>query len=91
MQYRLLDCRSCLARFSERKGNPLYRAHLPEDTVASILEHITEGCGVLQMPRLVYVHPDTVSRSTRASGEHARAAHDDLVARSPETRETPDG
>jgi len=86
-QDRLLSCRSCRARFSQRKGTPLDRAHLPEDTVASILEHITEGCGVLQTARLVKVHPDTVSRYTRAAGEHARAAHNDLVARCPETRE----
>jgi IS1 family transposase len=86
-QYRLLYCRSCRARFSERKGTALYRAHLPEDKVASILAHFTEGCGVLKTARLVKVHPDTVSRYTRAAGEHARAAHDDLVARSPETRE----
>ena len=52
-QYRLLYCRSCRARFSERKGTPLYRAHLPEDKATSILEHIHEGCGVLQTARLV--------------------------------------
>src|SRR4051795_13295934 len=86
-QFRLLYCRSCRTRFSERKGTPLYRAHLPEETVASILEHITEGCGVLKTARLVKVHPDTVSRYTRAAGEHAAAAHDELVARCPETRE----
>ncbi|HEX4608590.1 MAG TPA: hypothetical protein VH092_10340 [Urbifossiella sp.] len=86
-QYRLLYCRSCRARFSERKGTPLYRAHLPEDKVTSILEHITEGCGVRKTARLVKVRPDTVSRYTRVAGEHARAAHDDLVARSPESRE----
>jgi IS1 family transposase/transposase-like protein len=86
-QYRLLYCRSCRDRFSERKGTPLYRANLPEDKVASILEHITEGCGVLQTARSVKVHPDTVSRYTRAAGEQAAAAHDELVARSPETRE----
>jgi hypothetical protein len=32
-QYRLLSCRTCQARFSERKGTPLYRAYLPEDKV----------------------------------------------------------
>src|SRR3954453_22546670 len=85
-QFRLLYCRTCRARFSERKGTPLYRAHLPEDKVTSILEHITEGCGVRKTARLVKVHPDTVSRYGRAAGEHARAAHDDLVALSPETR-----
>jgi IS1 family transposase/transposase-like protein len=86
-QYRLLYCRSCRARFSERKGTPLYRAHLPEETVTSILEHVAEGCGVLQTARLVKVHPDTVSRYTRAAGAQAKAAHDELVARSPLTRE----
>lgn len=86
-QYRLLYCRSCRARFSERKGTPLYRAHLPEDKVASILEHVAEGCGVLKTARLVKVHPDTVSRYIRAAGAQAEAAHDELVARSPSTRE----
>ena len=86
-QFRLLYCRTCQRRFSERKGTPLYRAHLPEDKALSILEHLNEGCGVLKTARLVKVHPDTVSRYSRAVGEHARAAHDDLVAHSPETRE----
>jgi IS1 family transposase/transposase-like protein len=86
-QYRLLYCRTCRARFSERKGTPLYRAHLTEDKVASILEHITEGSGVRKTARLVKVVPDTVSRYSRLAGEHAHAARDDLVAHSPETRE----
>src|SRR5262245_60603401 len=86
-QFRLLYCRTCRGRFSERKGTPLYRAHLPEDTVTSILDHIREGCGVLKTARLVKVHPDTVSRYGRAAGEHSRAAHDELVAHTPQTRE----
>jgi IS1 family transposase len=86
-QYRLLYCRSCRVRFSERKGTPLYRAHLPEDKVLSILEHVHEGGGVRKTARLVKVHPDTVSRYSRAAGDHSRNAHDDLVAHSPQTRE----
>ena len=86
-QFRLLYCRTCRSRFSERKGTPLYRAHLAEDKVTSILEHLHEGCGVLKTARLVRVHPDTVSRYSRTAGEHSRAAHDELVAHSPETRE----
>jgi IS1 family transposase/transposase-like protein len=86
-QYRLLYCRTCRSRFSERKGTPLYRAHLPEDKVASILEHVNEGCGVRKTARLVKVHPDTVSRYSRAAGDHSRDAHDELVAHSPQTRE----
>src|SRR5205814_734848 len=30
-QFRLLSCRTCRDRFSERTGTPLYRAHLLED------------------------------------------------------------
>src|SRR5262249_50082501 len=86
-QYRLLYCRTCQARFSERNGTPLYRAHLREETVLSILTQITEGCGVRKPARLVQVHPDTVSRYSRAAGEHAENLHDNLVAHSPETRE----
>ena len=82
-QFRLLYCRTCRARFSERKGTPLYRAHLPEDKATSILDHIREGCGVRQTARLVRVHPETVSRYGRAAGQHARAALDELVALSP--------
>src|ERR1700760_4331375 len=82
-QYRMLYCRTCRARFSERKGTPLYRAHLPEHKVLSILEHVHEGCGVLKTARLVKVHPDPVSRYSRAAGEQARDAHDELVADTP--------
>ena len=82
-QYRLLYCRTCKARFSERKGTPLFRAHLPAETAVSILEHLNEGCGVRQTERLEGVHRDTVMRYGRLAGEHARAAHDELVAFSP--------
>ena len=81
--YRLLYCRTCKARFSERKGTPLYRAHLPEATATSILDHIDEGCGVRQTGRLVGVHRDTVMRYSRLAGTHAQRAHDELVAFSP--------
>jgi hypothetical protein len=86
-QSRLLYGRTRRDRFTGRKGTPLYRSHLPEDKVTSILEHVHEGCGVRKTARLVKVHPDTVSRYGRAAGDHSRAAHDDLVAHSPQTGE----
>ena len=59
---RLLYCRSCHARFSERKGTPLFQARLPDDKCLSILEHIAEGCGVRKTSRLVGVNRSTVTR-----------------------------
>ena len=83
-QYRLLRCRTCGTRFSERKGTPLYRSHIPPEKAVSILEHLAEGCGVRQTERLVKVHRDTVMRYGRLAGDHARELHDELVAFSPE-------
>ena len=80
---RMLRCSACKARFSERKGTPLFDSRLPPEKVGSVLEHIAEGCGVRQTGRLCRVNPNTVARYSRIAGGHARAAHDELVAISP--------
>jgi len=86
---RFLRCRSCGDRFSERKGTPLFRSHLTKEKAVAVLGHVAEGCGVRQTERLVGVHRDTVTRYTRKAGDHARAAHDELVALSPPDDRTP--
>jgi transposase-like protein len=80
---RQLYCRTCKARFSERKGTVLYHAKLPPEKVVALLEHVREGCGVRQTARLVQVDKDTANRYVRLAGEHAAAVHDELVAFSP--------
>lgn len=80
---RFLRCRSCGARFSERKGTPLFHSHLTREKAIAVLEHVADGCGVRQTERLVGVHRDTVTRYIRKAGDHAVAAHDELVALSP--------
>jgi LacI family transcriptional regulator len=80
---RMLRRSTCKARFSERKGTPLFDARLPAEEVESVLEHVAEGCGVRQTGRLCRVAPDTVARYSRIASEHARDAHDELVAVSP--------
>lgn len=83
-QFRLLRCRTCKARFSERKGTPLFGARLPEEKIVSILAHVGEGCGVRKTHRLTGVSIGTVLRYGRRAGKHARALHDQLVAFSPD-------
>jgi transposase-like protein len=80
---RLLYCKACKRRFSERKGTPLFGCHLPADKAQAVLEHLQDGCGVRQTSRLAKVHPATVTRLGRLAGQHAKAAHDDLVGFSP--------
>ena len=80
---RMLRCRTCKARFSERKGTPLFDSRLPPGKAESVLEHVTEGCGVRQTGRLCKVNRGTVGRLSRLAGEQARDLHDELVALSP--------
>jgi transposase-like protein len=82
-QRRLLRCKTCKARFSERKGTPLFGAQLPEDKVVAVLHHIAEGVGVRKTGRLVGVNRNTVVRYSLLAGAHARQLHDELVALSP--------
>src|SRR5436190_24357831 len=71
-QRRLLYCKTCKARFSERKGTPLFDTRLPEDKVVAVLAHIAEGCGVRKTGRLVGVNKDTVVRYSLLAGQHAQ-------------------
>ena len=80
---RMLRCSACKARFSERKGTPLFDSRLPPEQAESVLEHSAEGCGVRQTGRLGKVNRGTVGRLSRIAGEHARDLHDELVALSP--------
>jgi transposase-like protein len=82
-QRRVLACRTCQHRFSERKGTPLYRAKLPEEKALSVLQHLQESCGVRQTSRLVGVNKNTVVRLAVVAGKHAQQLHDELVAFSP--------
>ncbi len=70
-QYRLLYCRSCKARFSERKGTAFFRSPLPPAKVVSILAHVQEGVGMGKTGRLVGVKEDTVIRYARLAGGHS--------------------
>jgi transposase-like protein len=82
-QIRLLYCKACKTRFSERKGTPLFHSCLPQETAVSVLQHLVEGNGVRQTERLTGVHRDTVMRLARLAGPHAQGVHEELVAFSP--------
>ncbi len=88
-QRRVLACRTCQKRFSERKGTPLYRAKLAEEKALSVLQHLQESCGVRQTSRLVGVNKNTVVRLAVLAGEHAQELHDELVAFSPANARSP--
>lgn len=84
---RMVYCKTCRKQFSERKGTVLSESRLPEEKAISLLDHIREGCGTRVTGRLLHVSNDTVTRYILKAGDHARKAHDELVAFSPHTKE----
>ena len=82
-QIRMVYCRTCKARFSERKGTPLYRSGLPPEKALAVVEHLADRTGVRATARLTGVNRNTVVRYGRLLGGHARGLHDELVAFSP--------
>jgi hypothetical protein len=80
---RLLDCRTCRYRVSERMGTPLFGSQLPDDKAISLLQPLVERNGVRATGRLVAVNRNTVVRFARLAGGHAQQLHDELVAVSP--------
>ena len=80
---RMVYCRTCKARFSERKGTVLEQARLPDAKVHAVLDHIREGCGTRATSRLVKVDKNTVTRYVAKAGAHAEPLHRELVAFSP--------
>jgi transposase-like protein len=90
-QRRLLYCKACKARFSQRKGTPLFGSHLSDDKALAVLAHLADGCGVRQTSRLAKVGKNTVSRYALVAGRHARQLHDELAGCSPLDPEGPAG
>jgi len=80
---RLLVCRTCQKRFSERQGTPLFDCRLPEAKAVDVLAHLQEGVGVRKTSRLTGVNKNTVVRLALQAGRHAQQRHDELVAFSP--------
>jgi transposase-like protein len=83
-QRRMLYCRSCKARSSERKGTPLFGSQLTQEKALSLFEHLADRTGVRATARLLKVNRNTVVRYARLAGDHARQLHDERVAFSPE-------
>jgi LacI family transcriptional regulator len=78
-QRHLLRCGTCTSRFSEPKGTIFFGATLPQQQIASVMEHIGQDCGVAKTSRLVGVHRHTVTPYGMLTGEHAQDLHGELV------------
>lgn len=64
-RFRMLLCRTCKQRFSERKGTPLFGSQLAAETVARIVQHLKDGKSIRETARLTGVNRNTVVRYSR--------------------------
>lgn len=64
-RYRLLYCRICGVRFSERKGSHLFGAQLDPARVTELLRCLQEGRGIRGTARLLGINRNTVMRYSR--------------------------
>ena len=76
---RCLRCVTCRTDFSERRGTPLFRVRLPEETYESVVKHVVEGTGMRATARLCEVTLNTVLRVAGRVGQHAEGFHDQQV------------
>ena len=60
--FRLLCCRSCRTRFSERRGSELFGSQLSPDTVVLLFKYLDEGRGIRETARLLDINRNTVVR-----------------------------
>ena len=80
---RVLRCRICKARFSERNGTPFFNSNLSDEDIVGVYKHLQGGCGIRQTARLTGVSRKTVGRLVALAGGHAQALHEEFVAFSP--------
>jgi transposase-like protein len=81
-QYRLLYCRRCQTRFSERKGTPLFRAKTSEAKLLTLLTDLANGYGTRSAGRSAGVRRDTARRYKRLAGDRIRELSDMLLEKS---------
>lgn len=80
---RLLRCRTRKARFSERKGTPVFDTRLSPAKALALLRHRAAGGGVRPTSRPVGANENTALRLGLQAGGHAQPLPDELVAFSP--------
>jgi LacI family transcriptional regulator len=72
---RLLFCRSCRSRFSERKGSRLFGSQLATDLVARLYECLDQGRGIRETARLLAINRNTVARYRRRRQGRQQKSH----------------
>jgi transposase-like protein len=75
----LLYCKTCGKTFAATRDTPLFKSHLPQDTVTQIIKLSAEGVGIRSMARILGISTKAVMSNIARLGEHCDHFLDDLV------------
>jgi transposase-like protein len=76
---RLLRCKSCDAKFSERKLTFFYRMHTKEAKIKEVIEYLLEGMSYREAANAAKIDKDTVQRIWKRFLDYCEESLNDLL------------
>jgi len=77
-QTKLLCCRTCKTRFSERRNSIFFGLHTDEDTIEQVVRYLAAGYSIRVTAKLMGINKDTVHRIWERVGLHCEKVLGDL-------------
>ena len=76
---KLLRCRTCKTRFSERRNTVFFGFHLDESTIEKVVRCLAEGNSIRATARIMGIDKDTVYRIFERASNHCQKVLTDLL------------
>jgi transposase-like protein len=76
---KLLRCRTCKTRFSERRNTVFFGLHTDEDTIEKVVRCLAEGNSIRATARIMSIDKDTVARIFSRASSHCKRVLDNLL------------
>jgi hypothetical protein len=78
-QTKLLCCRSCGTRFSERRNTLFFGLHTDEDTIEQVVRCLAEGKSIRLTAKQMGINKNTVQRIYERAGIHCQRVLTELM------------
>jgi transposase-like protein len=76
---KLLRCRTCKTRFSERKNTVFFGLHTDEETIERVVRCLAEGNSIHATARIMNIDKDTAFRIFDRASSHCKKVLDNLL------------
>jgi transposase-like protein len=76
---KLLRCRTCKTRFSERRNTVFFGLHLEEQMIERVVRCLAEGNSIRATARIMGIDKDTVYRVFERASEHCHKVLTELL------------